>query len=100
MLRFVVRRLILVIPILLGLSILVFFWIRALPGSPATTLLGERATNRSVVWAEGPSPLARVLSGVAFGDLVSVYLAILYQTDPTPVTLLAMLKQRLARSTD
>ncbi|MDQ2854610.1 MAG: bifunctional phosphoglucose/phosphomannose isomerase [Chloroflexota bacterium] len=63
-------------------------------------LLGERATNRSVVWAEGPSPLARVLGGVAFGDLVSVYLAILYQTDPTPVTLLSMLKQRLARSTD
>ena len=63
-------------------------------------LLGERATNRSVVWEEGPSPLARVLSAVAFGDLVSVYLAILYQTDPTPVTLLSMLKQRLARSTD
>ena len=63
-------------------------------------LLGERATNRSVVWAEGPSPLARVLGGVALGDLVSVYLAILYQTDPTPVTLLAMLKERLARSTD
>ncbi|MGZ8563401.1 MAG: bifunctional phosphoglucose/phosphomannose isomerase [Candidatus Limnocylindria bacterium] len=63
-------------------------------------LLGERATNRSVVWAEGPSRLARVLSAVAFGDLVSVYLAILYQTDPTPVTLLSMLKQRLARSTD
>jgi glucose/mannose-6-phosphate isomerase len=63
-------------------------------------LLGERATNRSVVWAEGPSPLARVLTSVALGDLVSVYLAILYQTDPTPVTLLAMLKERLARSTD
>ncbi len=63
-------------------------------------LLGERATNRSVVWAEGPSPLARVLSSVVLGDLVSVYLAILYQTDPTPVTLLAMLKERLARSTD
>jgi glucose/mannose-6-phosphate isomerase len=63
-------------------------------------LLGERATNRSVFWAEGPSPLARALSAVAFGDLVSVYLAILYQTDPTPVTLLAMLKERLARTTD
>jgi len=62
-------------------------------------LLGERATNRSVVWAEGPSPLARVLTGVAMGDLVSVYLAILYQTDPTPVTLLSMLKERLARAT-
>jgi glucose/mannose-6-phosphate isomerase len=63
-------------------------------------LLGERATNRSIVWAEGPSPLARVLTTVALGDLVSVYLAILYQTDPTPVTLLAMLKERLARATD
>ena len=63
-------------------------------------LLGERATNRSVYWAEGPSPLARTLDAVAMGDLVSVYLAILYQTDPTPVTLLAMLKERLARSTD
>jgi len=61
-------------------------------------LLGERATNRAIVWAEGPSPLARVLSAVAMGDLVSVYLAILYQTDPTPVTLLTMLKERLARS--
>jgi glucose/mannose-6-phosphate isomerase len=63
-------------------------------------LLGERATNRSVAWAEGPTALARVLTQVAFGDLVSVYLAILYQTDPTPVTLLAMLKERLARATD
>jgi len=61
-------------------------------------LLGERATNRSQVWAEGPSPLARTLTAVAMGDLVSVYLAILYQTDPTPVTLLAMLKERLART--
>jgi glucose/mannose-6-phosphate isomerase len=63
-------------------------------------LLGERATNRTTVWAEGPSRLARVFSAVAYGDLVSVYLAILYQTDPTPVTLLAMLKERLARASD
>jgi len=44
MLRFVVRRLVLLVPILLGLSILVFMWIRALPGGPADALLGERAT--------------------------------------------------------
>jgi glucose/mannose-6-phosphate isomerase len=62
-------------------------------------LLGERATPRSAVWAEGDTALARVLGSVAFGDLVTVYLAILYQTDPTPVTLLAMLKERLARAT-
>ena len=63
-------------------------------------LLGERATNRSAVWAEGTSRLARVMTTVAYGDLVSVYLAILYQTDPTPVTLLAMLKERLASARD
>ena len=44
MLRFVVRRLLLLVPILVGLSLLVFLWIRALPGSPAESLLGERAT--------------------------------------------------------
>jgi peptide/nickel transport system permease protein len=49
MLRFVVRRLLLLIPILLGLSLLVFFWIRALPGDPATALLGERATPEAIV---------------------------------------------------
>ena len=44
MLRYIVRRLLLLVPILLGLSILLFFWVRALPGSPAEALLGERAT--------------------------------------------------------
>ena len=48
MLRFVVRRLLLLVPILLGLSILVFLWIRALPGSPANALLGERSTPAAV----------------------------------------------------
>jgi peptide/nickel transport system permease protein len=48
MLRFVVRRLLLLVPILVGLSILVFLWIRALPGSPAEALLGERATPQAV----------------------------------------------------
>jgi peptide/nickel transport system permease protein len=48
MLRFVVRRLLLLVPILVGLSILVFAWIRALPGGPAAALLGERATPEAV----------------------------------------------------
>jgi peptide/nickel transport system permease protein len=47
-LRFVVRRLLLLVPILLGVSILIFLWIRALPGSPAESLLGERATPATV----------------------------------------------------
>jgi peptide/nickel transport system permease protein len=47
-LRFVIRRLLLLVPILIGLSILVFLWIRALPGGPAQSLLGERATESTV----------------------------------------------------
>ena len=48
MVKFVVRRLLLLIPILLGLSFLLFVWVRALPGGPATALLGERATPERV----------------------------------------------------
>src|ERR671934_1993941 len=48
MLRYVVRRLLLLVPILLGVSILIFFWIRALPGNPASSLLGERSTPQLV----------------------------------------------------
>jgi peptide/nickel transport system permease protein len=44
MLRYVVRRLLLLVPILIGVSILIFFWVHALPGNPASALLGERAT--------------------------------------------------------
>src|SRR5919109_441096 len=52
MLRFAVRRLLLLVPILLGLSILVFLWIRNLPGGPAQALLGERATPESIAMIE------------------------------------------------
>ena len=48
MARFVVRRLLLLVPILLGLSILLFVWVRALPGSTAQSLLGERATPGAI----------------------------------------------------
>ncbi|SDU71758.1 ABC transporter permease [Jiangella alkaliphila] len=52
MLKFVVRRLLQLIPILLGLSVLLFVWLRALPGGPAQALLGERATAESVARIE------------------------------------------------
>jgi peptide/nickel transport system permease protein len=47
-LKFVARRLVQLVPILLGLSLLVFVWVRALPGGPETALLGERATPARV----------------------------------------------------
>ena len=48
MARFVVRRLLLLVPILLGVSVLLFFWVRALPGTPAQAILGERATPAAI----------------------------------------------------
>jgi peptide/nickel transport system permease protein len=49
--KFIVRRLLLLIPILLGLTFVIFLFIRLLPGDPASAILGERAT---------PEGLARV----------------------------------------
>ena len=77
MLRFAVRRLILLVPILIGLSLLVFIWIRALPGSPAQALLGERATDESIAQVRNQygldEPLYeqywRYLQTVGSGDL-------------------------------
>ncbi|MEH3078507.1 ABC transporter permease [Quadrisphaera setariae] len=48
MLRFVVRRLLLLVPVLAGLVVLLFAWLRALPGDPARALLGQRATPESI----------------------------------------------------
>lgn len=48
MLRVIGKRLALLVPTLFGLSVLLFLWVRALPGGPATALLGERATPEAV----------------------------------------------------
>lgn len=48
MLRFLVRRLLQAIPTLLILSILVFAWLRSLPGGPAGALLGDKATPEKI----------------------------------------------------
>lgn len=48
MTRLVLQRLALLVPTLVGLSVLLFLWVRALPGGPATALLGERATPDAV----------------------------------------------------
>jgi peptide/nickel transport system permease protein len=47
-LRFIVRRLVQLVPILVGLSVLLFAWLRALPGGPAQAALGERATPEDI----------------------------------------------------
>jgi peptide/nickel transport system permease protein len=61
MLRFVLRRLVQLVPVLVGLSLLLFIWVRALPGDPARALLGEKAT---------PEGLARVTEAYGFDQPV------------------------------
>jgi peptide/nickel transport system permease protein len=72
MLRFIVRRLLLLVPILLGLSILVFGWIRLLPGSPAQALLGERATPETTAQIRHQLKLDRPLYEQYWGYLQTV----------------------------
>ncbi|WP_167103050.1 ABC transporter permease [Amycolatopsis granulosa] len=83
MLRFVIRRLLQAIPTLLVLSVLVFAWLRLLPGGPATALLGDKATPEkvaamnNVLGLDQPIPvqyvkfLGRILTGDFGASLVS-----------------------------
>lgn len=45
--------------------------------------------------ASGPNPLAQQWTGLHFGDYVSYYLAMVYQQDPTPVSMLQDFKRLL-----
>ncbi|THE12196.1 ABC transporter permease [Bacillus timonensis] len=44
MLSYTVRRLLMLIPVLIGMSLIVFFMLRLIPGDPADAILGEKAS--------------------------------------------------------
>lgn len=75
--RYVVRRLLLTIPILFAMSVFVFLMIRLVPGDPVRTMLGFRATDENVVVVRAALGLDRPLldqylswiGGVMHGDL-------------------------------
>lgn len=77
MLPYVGRRLLALIPIVLGMSIVVFLYVRALPGSPAQALLGERASSAATAAIEAELGLDQPLPvqylnyarNIASGDL-------------------------------
>lgn len=48
MFRYILRRLIQTLPVLIGVSLLVFSFLHLIPGDPATAMLGERATPENV----------------------------------------------------
>ncbi len=46
--RYIARRLLLLVPVVLGVTLLVFFSIHLVPGDPARSFLGDRATPSAV----------------------------------------------------
>lgn len=47
------------------------------------------------VWGRGETQLARILYSIYLGDYISIYLALLYGRDPSPVEIISKMKERL-----
>ncbi len=81
MLAYIIKRLVLTIPVLFGISIIVFLVISLIPGDPATAILGSFATPENVeklnrdLGLDKPLPIQYVtwLTGVLQGDLGTSY---------------------------
>ena len=48
MIRYIIGRLLQIVPVLLGVSVVVFLLVRLIPGDPATAVLGSRATPQLI----------------------------------------------------
>src|SRR5215208_2846398 len=46
--NYIARRLVQMIPVVFGITLLLFFMLRLIPGDPASVMLGERATDEAV----------------------------------------------------
>ena len=79
--EYTIKRLLLFVPILFGVSLLVFFIVHLVPGSPAVAMLGVQATAERVAQIEAelglhrPLPIQYLdwLAGVLTGDLGKSY---------------------------
>lgn len=58
-------------------------------------LIEKRVGQITEIWGEGNSKLVRMFTLAYIGDFTSVYLALLYGIDPTPVELITELKQKM-----
>jgi len=48
MINYIIKRLLALIPILIGVAVIVFLIVHLIPGDPAQTMLGERATDQAL----------------------------------------------------
>src|SRR5882672_528906 len=49
MLRYALRRILALVPVLIGVSVIVFLFLHLIPGDSATAILGEHATPDAIV---------------------------------------------------
>lgn len=92
LLRFILGRLIQLIPVLLGITLIAFLLLRVLPGDPATLILGQRGTAEDIarltrqlgldrpLWQQYLSFLGDMLRG-SFGRSIA------YRTEVGPLIL-------------
>ena len=93
--RFIVRRVLLTIPVAVAMSVFVFLMIRLVPGDPVRTMLGFRATDANVAVVRAQLGLDRPIldqyvawiGGVLRGDFGQDFIS------KTPIT--TLLSQRL-----
>lgn len=74
MLGFIIRRVLLSIPVLIGIVVVVFLLIRAIPGDPCTAILGEQATPEACARfaeANGLDEPLYVQLGIYIGNVVT-----------------------------
>ena len=86
-----------------GLSNTMALFLRASSYHPRNLLRAEltkqaymlEGLNTDIIDAQGETPLAQQWTALHFGDYVAYYLAILYETDPTPIQALEGFKKQL-----
>jgi glucose/mannose-6-phosphate isomerase len=61
-------------------------------------ILEKAGVGHETVNSQGEDSLTQMMSLIFLGDWVSYYLAMLYQTDPTPVKMIDYLKRRLSET--
>lgn len=100
MLNYLIRRLLLLIPLLVFVSLFVFCVLKMTPGDPVTVLLGERATVEAVAEARAkyaldkplPVQYVRMMQHLFTGELQSIFykdnvLSLVWQRMPATLEL-------------
>ncbi len=91
MIRYTASRLLQAVPVLFGISIVVFFLVRLIPGDPAIAVLGSRATPQLIARVRDQLGLDLPLWQQYFNFLANAFrgdfgVSFFYQQDVWPVT--------------